>query len=134
HLDCGNGLLLLIRKHIDPLAPGELLEIVSQEPSVREDLPAWSRLTGNELVSVMATGDRTSYLVSKGPFSPPSVHAHDPANAMAAERQSRASMPLTQDVVTVTIPEKLPPPAPAPAIPPLAVMGIGSWPRPRWLL
>ena len=28
-LDCGNGLLLLIRKHIDPLAPGELLEIRS---------------------------------------------------------------------------------------------------------
>jgi 5-methyltetrahydropteroyltriglutamate--homocysteine methyltransferase len=37
-------------------------------------------------------------------------------------------------VVTVQIPDSLPPPAPAPAIPPLAVMGIGSWPRPRWML
>jgi 5-methyltetrahydropteroyltriglutamate--homocysteine methyltransferase len=26
-LDCGNGLLLLIRRHIAPLRPGELLEI-----------------------------------------------------------------------------------------------------------
>ena len=50
-LDCGSGLLLLIRQQIDPLAPGELLEIRSAEPSVREDLPAWCRLTGNELVS-----------------------------------------------------------------------------------
>jgi 5-methyltetrahydropteroyltriglutamate--homocysteine methyltransferase len=50
-LDCGSGLLLLIRKHIDPLARGQLLEIRSTEISVDEDLPAWCRLTGNELVS-----------------------------------------------------------------------------------
>ena len=30
-LDCGNGLLLLIRKHIDPMARGQLLEILSTE-------------------------------------------------------------------------------------------------------
>ena len=39
-LDCGNGLLLLIRKHIDPLPRGGLLEIRSTEISVDEDLPA----------------------------------------------------------------------------------------------
>ncbi len=50
-LDCGNGLLLLIRKHIDPLQRGGLLEIRSTEISVDEDLPAWCRMTGNELVS-----------------------------------------------------------------------------------
>ena len=32
------------------------------------------------------------------------------------------------------IPSALPPPASAPALPALAVMGIGSWPRPRWLV
>ena len=30
-LDCGNGLLLLIRQHIDPLAHGQLLEFTSTE-------------------------------------------------------------------------------------------------------
>ncbi len=50
-LDCGNGLLLLIRKHIDPLPEGGLLEIRSSEISVEGDLPAWARLTGNELIS-----------------------------------------------------------------------------------
>ena len=49
-LDCGNGLLLLIRKHIDPMDRGKLLEIRSTEISVDEDLPAWCRMTGNELV------------------------------------------------------------------------------------
>ena len=32
-LDCGNGLLLLIRQHIDPLERGQLLEFRSTEIS-----------------------------------------------------------------------------------------------------
>jgi 5-methyltetrahydropteroyltriglutamate--homocysteine methyltransferase len=123
-LDCGNGLLLLIRKHIDPLEAGELLEIRSTEISVPEDLPAWCRLTGNELVSHVKTGREHSFLVSKGKF--------DPARAKPAG-DARA-MPVRQPIVPVRIPASLPAPAPAPAIPPLAVMGIGSWPRPAWLL
>jgi TusA-related sulfurtransferase len=55
-LDCGSGLLLLIRKHIDPRLPGELLEIRSREISVGEELPAWCRMTGNELVSHLRRG------------------------------------------------------------------------------
>ena len=50
-LDCGNGLLLLIRQHIDPMERGQLLEFRSTEISVEEDFPAWCRMTGNELVS-----------------------------------------------------------------------------------
>ena len=65
-LDCGNGLLLLIRKHLDPLQPGQLLEILSTEISVDEDLPAWARLTGNELVSCVKKGQQRSFLIAKG--------------------------------------------------------------------
>ena len=36
-LDCGSGLLLLIRKHIDPLARGQILEVRSTESR-------WSRI------------------------------------------------------------------------------------------
>ena len=50
-LDCGNGLLLLIRKHIDPLPRGGVLEILSREITVAEDLPAWCRMTGNAFLS-----------------------------------------------------------------------------------
>lgn len=74
HLDCGNGLLLMIRQNIDPLEPGQLLEIVSRDSTVEVDLPSWCRLTSNELVS-MARRDEPekmwSFLVSKGPFTPP---------------------------------------------------------------
>ena len=124
-VDCGGGLLLLIRRHIDPLAPGGLLEIRSTESTVEVELPAWCRLTGNELVSWTKDGSQRSYLVSKGPLAartevPPASPAPSPV----------ATPPLAE----MHIPAELPAPAPAPAIAPLSVMGIGSWPRPRWLL
>ncbi len=136
-LDCGNGLLLLIRKHIDPLQPGELLEILSMEASVEEDLPAWCRLTGNEMVNVWRTGRQRSFLVSKGPFTPPqdeseTVPAGEPEVVLG--RSGRRQAPITQPVVAPTIPGSLPAPTSAPSIEPLSVMGVGSWPRPRWLL
>ena len=39
-LDCGGGLLLLIRRHIDPLDRGGLLEILSTDSTVEVELPA----------------------------------------------------------------------------------------------
>lgn len=122
-LDCGNGLLLLIRKHIDPLARGGLLEIRSTEISVDEDLPAWCRMTGNELVSFIKTGKQRSFLVAKG--------------QLAERRAAVAASPVVHGgvfLVDVTPMTVFPAPAPAPAIRPLSVMGIGSWPRPRWML
>jgi 5-methyltetrahydropteroyltriglutamate--homocysteine methyltransferase len=123
-LDCGNGLLLLIRQHMDPLERGELLEFRSTEISVEEDFPAWCRMTGNELVSWTKRGRERSFLVCKGAL---------------AERRGRATSPRSAAVaatrvVDVVIPVSLPAPARALPIPPLAVMGIGSWPRPRWML
>src|SRR5262249_55389595 len=123
-LDCGNGLLLLIRQHIDPLEPGQLLEFRSTEISVEEDFPAWCRMTGNELVSTVRRGRERSFLVCKGPLS----------TRKATARGARPPLPVTHAVAEVRIPATLPAPAPTPAIPPLAVMGIGSWPRPRWML
>ncbi|MEE3627763.1 hypothetical protein UCD39_27950 [Nitrospirillum sp. BR 11752] len=117
-LDCGNGLLLLIRRHIDPLPRGGLLEILSSEVSVDEDLPAWCRLTRNELVSWTKVGRQRSFLVCKGTLAeraaaPQTVAPAQAAPAVTANRRQ---------------------PVPAPAVPPLAVMGIGSWPRPRWMV
>lgn len=129
-LDCGNGLLLLIRKHIDPLPRGGLLEIRSSEISVEEDLPAWCRLTGNELVSWTKQDRQRSFLVAKG-----TVAERVPAAAGAATAgTSSPPVILPTEPVSISIPAELPPPAPLPSIAPLSVMGIGSWPRPRWML
>lgn len=123
-MDCGGGLLVLIRKHMDRLEPGQLLEVQSTETSVEEDLPAWCRMTGNELVSWTRLDQRRSFLVSRGAF--------DRARATGAPASS-AAVGLALRPVPITIPATLPSPAPAPPVPDLAVMGIGSWPRPRWM-
>ena len=121
-LDCGGGLLLLIRRHINPLEPGGLLEILSIDSTVEVELPAWCRLTGNELVSWTKVGNRRSFLVCKGSFS-------------GRNGGRAAAVPARQSLrVEVTIPDSLPIPAPSPEIAPLSVMGIGSWPRPVWML
>jgi 5-methyltetrahydropteroyltriglutamate--homocysteine methyltransferase len=123
-LDCGGGLLLLIRRHIDPMERGGLLEIRSTDASVEQDLPAWCRLTANELVSWTKQGKQRSYLVCKGPLAE--------GGARNAERETRrAEFPVPRSAFHVP---HFPAPAPAPAIAPLSVMGIGSWPRPRWML
>jgi uncharacterized OsmC-like protein/TusA-related sulfurtransferase len=51
-LDCGSGLLLIIREAMAPLPQGGILEVRSRESSVREDLPAWCRLVGHQLLAV----------------------------------------------------------------------------------
>ena len=121
-LDCGNGLLLLIRKHIDPLPRGGLLEIRSTEVSVDEDLPAWCRMTKNELVSWTKQGRQRSFLVAKGAL----------AERAAASAPATFRAPEAATATTTTRPRR--DPVIAPAVPPLAVTGMGSWPRPRWLV
>ena len=124
NLDCGSGLLLLIRRHIDPLERGGLLEILSTDSTVEVELPAWCRLTSNELVSWTRVGGQRSFLVCKGTL----------AERAPAPTLSPVALSAEHPRVRVTVPETLPPPQPAPAIAPLSVMGVGSWPRPRWML
>jgi len=65
-LDCGSGLLLIIRNAMSPLPPGGILEVCSREISVKEDLPAWCRLVGHDLLGT-APGEpgSTSYFIRK---------------------------------------------------------------------
>ena len=123
-LDCGGGLLLLIRRHIDPMERGGLLEILSTDSTVEVELPSWCRMTGNELVSWTRRNGQRSFLVCKGPLE---------------ERRPSTPLPSSPSIgrqlrVEVSIPGSLPPPSAAPRIEALSVMGIGSWPRPRWML
>jgi 5-methyltetrahydropteroyltriglutamate--homocysteine methyltransferase len=120
-LDCGNGLLLLIRKHIDPLPRGGLLEVRSTEISVDEDLPAWCRMTRNELVSWTRQGRQRSFLVCKGALAERTATLPAPPR-VAAAAQAGTAAPARRVPVA------------APPVPALAVTGMGSWPRPRWLV
>ncbi len=123
-LDCGSGLLLLIRKHIDPLARGQILEVRSTEISVEQDLPSWCRLTGNELLSWSRNEGTWRFLICKGSLSEKtesSVGGESTSGAARKAAETRIPAPLSKSYSV-------------PRIAPLSVMGIGSWPRPRWML
>ena len=65
-LDCGSGLLLIIRSAMQPIAPGGHLLVMSRERSVKEDLPAWCRMVGHDMVhEAEAAGGYTHYLLRK---------------------------------------------------------------------
>lgn len=145
-LDCGNGLLLLIRRHIDPLEVGQRLEIRSGEASVRTDLPAWCRLTNNPLVGHSIHGVETRFVVTKGARTTTKRAATTIQSQSAIEPVQRiepksAIEPKVTMAATVA-PEASGPRAAVPLpdlpaavrLPALPVMGIGSWPRPRWLM
>lgn len=136
-LNCGNGLLLLIRKHIDPLNFGQLLEVRSTDDTVDEDLPAWCRMTRNELISWTKQGEQRSFLICKGEF----VQCHTDSG----DKQS-VSTPSTSFTSAIS---STPPPVSSIAsatpktaqshmkykpLPLLPVTGMGSWPRPRWMV
>lgn len=65
-LDCGSGLLLIIRKAMNEVADGGVLEIRSTEISVREDLPAWCRMTKNPYLGWRAGANTNRYFVRRG--------------------------------------------------------------------
>jgi TusA-related sulfurtransferase len=52
----------LIATRMRELASGQVLEIVSDDPTARSGLASWSRLTGNPIVAIVDDGPgRTRY-------------------------------------------------------------------------
>lgn len=65
-LDCGSGLLLIIRNHMLPLNSNDVLLVKSRENSVKEDLPAWCRMVKHKMMHVEDVGNNhTHYFIAK---------------------------------------------------------------------
>jgi len=62
---CGGGLLVLMLQTMKRLEPGAVLEVRSTDPGVREDLPSWCRMTGNELLAAQEGELHNCYFVRK---------------------------------------------------------------------
>jgi radical SAM protein with 4Fe4S-binding SPASM domain len=59
-------LLLTMAQQVRAIQSGEILKVVTDDPAAREDLGAWCRMTGNELVSVVKGKGYASYYVRRG--------------------------------------------------------------------
>ena len=61
---CGD-LTPLIRGRMRELQSGHVLEVISEEPAAHEGIPAWSRLTGNELIGTVRESSRSRFFIRK---------------------------------------------------------------------
>jgi len=65
-LDCGSGLILLIREAMRRVPVAGILEMRSRERTVSDDLPPWCRMSGHEYLGKVAGVGFTRYFVRKG--------------------------------------------------------------------
>jgi uncharacterized OsmC-like protein/TusA-related sulfurtransferase len=64
-LDCGSGLVLLIRESMQKVPVGGIMEMRSREPSVCEDLPPWCRMVGHDYLGIIGTPKQARYFIRK---------------------------------------------------------------------
>jgi hypothetical protein len=64
-LDCGSGLVLLIRQHMLQVPAGGILEMRSREPSVAGDLPPWCRIVGHTYLGAIPGPHFVRYFVRR---------------------------------------------------------------------
>lgn len=64
-LDCGSGLVLLIRENMQKVPVGGIMEMRSQEPSVCDDLPPWCRMVGHDYLGLVGTPNQARYFIKK---------------------------------------------------------------------
>lgn len=65
-LDCGSGLILLIREHMLKTPVDGILEMRSREPTVADDLPPWCRMSGHEYIGNEVGDGFTRYFIKRG--------------------------------------------------------------------
>ena len=49
HMGCGE-ILMLLRRRMQALSPGEIFKLTAHDPGAPVDMPAWCRLTGRRLL------------------------------------------------------------------------------------
>lgn len=65
-LDCGSGLVLLIRENMLQLPVGGVLEMRSRETTVRDELPPWCRMVGHSYLGAIEAADTVRYFLRRG--------------------------------------------------------------------
>lgn len=64
-MDCGSGLVLLIRENMQKVPVGGILEMRSLEPTVCDDLPPWCRMVGHDYLGLLGAPDQARYFIRK---------------------------------------------------------------------
>jgi len=53
------------REEIDKLEPGQILQVVTDDPASLEDIPRWAKRIGHTLIDVWKDGDNFYFIIKK---------------------------------------------------------------------
>jgi TusA-related sulfurtransferase len=51
---------------VKELVPGDVLEVSCTDPGVKNDIPAWCRINGHEVVEIREAGDEIQVIIRVG--------------------------------------------------------------------
>ncbi|MCL5071349.1 MAG: sulfurtransferase TusA family protein [Actinobacteria bacterium] len=54
-----------IRKKIDSIKQGQILEVTTDDPASEEDMKSWAKTTGNELLKIEKDKDKFIFFIRK---------------------------------------------------------------------
>ena len=91
-LDCGSGLVLLLRENMLKVPVDGILEMRSRESTVADDLPPWCRMTGHEYLGALPESDGVRYFMRRGQPTEDEARAlgEDKKRARAYEWRARS--------------------------------------------
>ncbi len=52
-------------KQIKAMQPGQILEVVADDEGVKQDMPSWAKMTGNEFLGIEEVGGKYHVFVRK---------------------------------------------------------------------
>lgn len=58
--------LLQARENIDQIEPGEILEVITDDPAAEEDIKRFAKRAGHEVVSYVKDGGSMRFLIRRG--------------------------------------------------------------------
>ena len=57
--------VLKTRQEMDGLAPGQVLEVLADDPAAEEDLKAWAKRAGQKILKIERTSEGLKFLIKK---------------------------------------------------------------------
>jgi tRNA 2-thiouridine synthesizing protein A len=59
-------LSMMVAEKIEPMAPGNVLEVLTDDPGAPHEMPSWCQRTGHELVSLVQDGGDYRVRIRRG--------------------------------------------------------------------
>jgi uncharacterized OsmC-like protein len=94
-LDCGSGLILLIREHMLMVPENGMFEMRSSEPTVKNDLPPWCRMVGLEYLGSVEGDGFARYFIRRTVNAAEELKSLEKDKSRAKEYEWRARVRST---------------------------------------